>query len=378
MKIKLANRINAVEESKTARFIPLFDLLQKQGKKIINFAVGEPHYSTPQEVIDAVKTALDRGQTRYGPVAGLFELRKTLAELYKGYGPDNIIILNGSKHCLYAIFQVIINPLDEVIIPLPCWVSFAQQVKLAGGKPVFVKTINHQLDIPAIESAITSRTRAILINSPNNPTGAVYPAKDLAKIAKIAQANDLYIVSDEAYEHYIYDGKPHISIFSFREIQDKTIITKSFSKHFQMTGFRIGYVAANSEIVGAIIKFQSHCTGNVCTFAQHGALAALGLAKKITAAYLSDLAAKREIAFQLANNLFECIKPAGAFYLFPDIREHLTSGETSRNFATRLLEKTGVAVVPGDDFGIKGHIRISYAVSEPTLLQGFEKIKEVL
>ncbi len=378
MRIKLSNRINAVEESKTARFIPLFEQLQKQGQKIINFAVGEPNFPAPKAVIDAAKTALDMGQTRYGPVAGILELRSALAELYKGYGPDNIIILNGSKHCLYAIFQVIINPLDEVIIPVPCWVSFAQQVKLAGGKPVFVKTVNHQLDIPAMQSAITGKTRAILINSPNNPTGAVYPAKDLAKIAEIAKKNDLYVISDEAYEHYIYDGKSHTSIFSFKEIQDKTIITKSFSKHFQMTGFRIGYVAAHSELVDAIIKFQSHCTGNVCTFAQHGALAALDLAEEITAGYLSDLAAKRELAFQLVNNLFECIKPAGAFYLFPDIHKYLQPGETSREFAARLLEKTGVAVVPGDDFGLEGHIRISFAVPETTLLLGFKKIKEVL
>lgn len=376
--MKLSDRIQSVEESGTVRFTPLVQRLRREGREIIDFSIGEPEYETPHDVIESTKNALDAQKTGYGPVSGVPELRVALAKHHEGYDAENIIVSNGSKQSLYSIFQVLCDPADEVIIPRPFWTSFPQQVKLAGGIPVFADTKKYQLDCDAIEKAITRKTKAILINTPNNPTGVVYPKKELEKIARLSSEYDLYIVSDEAYTFFVYDGLESESIFTFKEIHDRVIITRSFSKSYSMTGFRIGYVAAPKEIVSAIAKHQSHSSGNVCTFAQHGALAALSLDQRMISQWRSDLERKRDIAFGYASELFDCIKPQGAFYLFPDVSKHLKNGKTSEDFAADLLEHAGVAVVPGEAFGMAGHIRISYAVSEDSLKKGFEKIKEVL
>jgi len=376
--MKLSDRINIVEESHTVQFTRLLQQLRQQGREVIDLAVGEPQLNTPIQVIESTKRALDEGMTRYGTVSGLHELKSGLAQQFDGYDDHNMIISNGSKQCLFSIFQVICNPSDEIIIPRPYWVSFPQQVIIAGGKPVFVDTCHHQLDCDAIERAISPRTRAILLNSPNNPTGAVYPAKELEKIAQMAFEYNLYIISDEAYGSFVYDGINAVSLFDYKMIRDRLITIRSFSKAYNMTGFRIGYMAASSEIVAAIGRLQSHLTGNVCTFAQHGALAALDMDKSIFAGWRNELEKKRDYAYHRANKLFDCIKPRGAFYLFPDVRQHLKNGMTAVDLAAHLLENYGVAVVPGEAFGVPGHIRISYAVSEDNLVSGFEKIAEAL
>ena len=376
--MKLSDRVNQIEASGTVHFTQLIQQLRGQGRDIIDLAVGEPPYDTPATVMDGTQQALDQGKTKYGPVAGLQELKSRLARQFDGYDAQNIIISNGSKQCLYAMFQDICNPSDEVIIPRPYWVSFPQQVKLAGGRPVFVDTCNHQLDCEKIERAITSKTCAILINSPNNPTGAVYPAEDLAGIAKIALERDLYLISDEAYSLFVYDKVKAASLFSFEEIRHLLIVTRSFSKNYGMTGFRIGYIAAPQEFIRAVGGLQSHMTGNVCTFAQYGALAALGMDDKELEEWRADMERKRDYAYQRVSELFDCVKPRGAFYLFPDITQHLKNGMTSAEFGGHLLENYGVAVVPGEVFGMGGHIRISYAVAEDRLVSGIDKIAEAL
>ena len=376
--MKLSDRIGQIEASGTVHFTQLIQQLRGQGRDIIDLAVGEPPCDTHAAVIAATRQALDAGKTKYSPVAGLPELKSGLARQFDGYDAYNIMISNGSKQCLYAMFQVICNPLDEVIRPRPYWVSYPQQVKLAGGRPVFVDTCNHQLDCGKIVRALTSKTRAILINSPNNPTGAVYPVEDLAGIAKIALERDLYLISDEAYSLFVYDGLKAASLFSFEDIRHRLIITRSFSKNYGMTGFRVGYIAAPHEFIRAVAGLQSHMTGNVCTFAQHGALAALGMDERELEEWRADMEAKRDYAYQQAAELFDCVKPRGAFYLFPDLRQHLKNDLTSVEFAGRLLENYGVAVVPGEVFGMGGHIRVSYAVSEDRLVSGFDKIAEAL
>ncbi|MCP4627886.1 MAG: pyridoxal phosphate-dependent aminotransferase [bacterium] len=376
--MRLSDRINQLEESGTVQFTLLLQQMRKEGKQVIDLAVGEPPFDTPENVLDATKQALDQGKTKYGPVAGLQELKSRLARQFQGYDEKNIIISNGSKQCLYMMFQAICDPLDEVIISRPYWVSFPQQVKLAGGRPVFADTRNHQLDIEMIEQAVTPKTRAILINSPNNPTGAVYPLHDLVKIAELALKHNLFVISDEAYSAYLYDGLRTESMFDFEEIRPQLIMTRSFSKCFNMTGFRIGYVAAPSEIIGALNKLQSHVTGNVCTFAQYGALAALEMKDSELVGWRDDLQGKRDFAFSKISRLFDCIRPQGAFYLFPDVSSHLGNGITSADLARRMLEETGVAVVPGEEFGMPGHIRISYAVSQDDLASGLKKITEAL
>ena len=376
--MRLSDRINSVEESQTVQFTRLLQQLRRQGRDVIDLAVGELYLNTPPPVIEATKRALDDGRTRYGIVSGIQELKSGLARQFEGYDDGNIIISNGSKQCLFSIFQVLCNPSDEVIIPRPYWVSFPQQVKIAGGIPVFVDTRNHQLDCEAIERAISTRTRAILINSPNNPTGAVYSGKELGKIARMAHEHDLYMIADEAYGVFVYDGMQAESLFDFKMIRDRLVVIRSFSKAYSMTGFRIGYMAAPSEIITAVGRLQSHLTGNVCTFAQYGALAALDMDESVFAGWRNELEKKRDYAYSRTKKLFQCPKPRGAFYLFPAVWQHLKEGMTAVDLAARLLENYGVAVVPGEAFGMPGHIRISYAVSDENLERGFKKIAEAL
>ncbi|AOY58756.1 pyridoxal phosphate-dependent aminotransferase [Desulfococcus multivorans] len=376
--MRLSRRIEAVEASRTVRFTALIERLRSGGRDIVNFAVGEPEFPTPDAIVAATQAALARGETRYGPVAGMARLRSAVAESFAGWGPENILIANGSKQILYGLFQVLLDPGDEVILPNPHWVSFSQQIRLAGACPVMVDTHRHQLDRRAIAAAVTPRTRAILVNSPNNPTGAVYPPQDLAWIADLARERDLWIIADEAYAFFVYDNLDHHSLFAYEAIRDRLIVVRSFSKSFSMTGFRVGYGAGPEPLIRALGKLQSHLTGNVCTFAQHGALAAMDLDPTVVQKWRGELAEKRDIAHEYAARLFTCVRPQGAFYLFPDISARLQKGETAEDFAAALLEKTGVAVVPGEAFGAQNHIRISYAVPKETLVEGFERMEKAL
>lgn len=376
--MKLSKRVQSIQGSKTARFIPLLEQMRQAGRSVISLAIGEPAVDTPPAVIEATVKALQQQKTRYSEMAGIKDLREALSTRFEDCGPENIVVLNGSKQALYAAFQALCNPGDQVIIPRPCWVSFPEQVRLAGGEPVFVPTVDHQLDIEAIGAAVNERTRAILINSPNNPTGAVYPRRDLERIAELAAAHDLYIVADEAYRFFVYDNLPCTSVYDLEAVRERLIVTRSFSKHYAMTGFRVGYAVAPKETADAMVRLHSHLTGNVCTFAQYGALAALDMDDQLLARGRTDLQRQRDLAFDRVRELFPCIRPQGAFYLFPDISDHLRKGENSSDFAARLLETAGVAVVPGEDFGLDGHMRICFAAPEEQLTEAFKRIREVL
>ena len=376
--MRLSKRIQAIEGSRTARFIPLMAELKQKGRQVISLAIGEPEFDTPDPVIDATKRALDRQATRYSEIPGLPALREALVDRFEGAAAQNIVVFNGSKQALYTIFQAICDPGDEVILPIPCWVSFTEQVKMAGGQPVPVPTRDHQLDVDAMEAAITDRTRAILINSPNNPTGAVYPRQDLERIARLAVQHDLILVADEAYDFFVYDGVPCVSLYDLDEVRDRVIVTRSFSKHYAMTGFRLGYAVAPTPVADAMIRLHSHTTGNVCTFAQYGALAALSMDDTLLVQRRTELQRKRDLAMEQIADLLPCARPQGAFYLFPDVSGHLNPGETSGDFAARILEQTGVAVVPGEDFGLDGYVRICFAAPETQLLEAFKRIREVL
>jgi aspartate aminotransferase len=373
-----SSRIAAISESETTRIFTLARQLRGQAKDIISLAVGEPDFKTPKTVIRATRQALEAQATRYGPVSGIDALRTRLSQEFRGYGPENIIITNGAKQALYTLFQIICNPADEVILPQPCWVSFTEQIKMAGGCPVPVATADHQIDPQTIEDAVTDKTRAILINTPNNPTGAVYSKKALAHVAAIAEKHDLYLISDEAYHVMTFDDHPHVRMFDVAANQDRVITVRSFSKHYNMTGFRLGYMAAHPSIIKAMAKLQSHISGNVCTFAQHGGLAALEMDQSVVEQHRLILENRRDIAYELTRSLFDCVKPQGAFYLFPDVTSHLKKNETSEDLALRLLDKTGVAVVPGEAFGAAGHIRLSFGANEADLRTAFERIKKEL
>lgn len=376
--MRLSNRIRDIQPSATVAFSAIIEQLRREGKEVIDLAVGEPEWETPTEIREATKKALDDKATRYGPANGLQDLRARLSERFEGYTAENIIVSNGSKQILFMVFQALCDPGDEVIIPSPYWVSFVHLVRMTGAKPIFVDTAGHQLDLKGIQKAINTKTKAILINSPNNPTGAVYPESDLKAVAQMAMANDLMIISDEAYSEFVYDGLPQTSLFDIKTIRDRLLLVKSFSKHFCMTGFRVGYLVASEKMVRAVAKIQSHLSGNVCTFAQYGALAAINIEDRYISKWRKELQEKKDITFAWANRLFRCIKPGGAFYLFPDVTTHLKNEETSAGFAVRLLKETGVAVVPGEAFGKAGHIRISYACSLKNLKSGFERIEKLL
>ena len=371
--MKLSDKIQAIAGSQTVAFTTLIQQYRHQGRKIVDLAVGEPQFDTPAPVIAATKNALDAQKTRYSPVNGIAELRAQLATQFSGYDIDNILITNGSKQALFMIFQVICDPEDEVIIPTPYWVSFIEQVKLAGGRPVPAATKDHRLNFEAIERAVTPRTKAILINSPNNPSGAVYPIADLQKIARLAEDHNLFVVADEAYNAFVYDGNVHASLFDIEPVRNRVIVTRSFSKSYSMTGFRIGYIAAPGQIIAALSKIQSHLSGNVCTFAQYGALAALSLDDHLLSDRQAELQQKRDIAYQTVSTLFDCIKPQGAFYLFPNVSAVLKKNETSQALAERILKQAGVAAC-----GMARYLRISFAVSDENLKHGLEQIAEVL
>jgi aspartate aminotransferase len=376
-----SDRLAKVSESRTTRIATLAQTLRQQGRDIISLAVGEPDFATPAPIIEATQRALDDQRTRYGPVPGEAALRERLAEAFApcGYDHNNILVTNGAKQALFSLFQVLCDPGDEVIIPRPCWVSFTEQIKLAGGCPVLVDTAaDFQLDPQRIAQAVTGRTRAILVNSPNNPTGAVYEKAALAETARVASERGLYLISDEAYHAFTYDGRSHQSALESAPDPQRVITVRSFSKHFNMTGFRLGYVAGGAKLIQSLARLQSHLTGNVCTFAQYGALAALQMDSSVVDKRRAILQKRRDMAYALARERFTCVRAAGAFYLFPDVRSHLRDGETSEDLAARLLNEAGVAVVPGEAFHGPGHIRISFGMSEADLQRAFEKIKEVL
>ena len=373
---QLSRRIRSVSASRTVQLSGAIDNLRRQGKDIINLGIGEPYEGPLPHIISATIHALQRGETRYGPVGGLPELRHAVARQFEGYDAHNILITNGSKQALYTALQVLCDPEDQVIIPRPCWVSFWEQIKLAGATPVLVDTVAHQLDCHAIEKAINDRTKAIIINSPNNPTGAVYPGEDLKKIAELARAHDLYLISDEAYEAFVYDGLTHCSFFDFPNIRDRLIVAKSFSKTHCMTGFRVGYAAAPGEIITAMARLQSHLTGNVCTFAQHGALAAAKNDPSHFDRWRNRLRKKRDITLEILKDL-PCPTPNGAFYVFPDVTRFLRKGESTESLAAEILRQVNVAVAPGEAFGGDGHIRICYAVEEEQLICGLERLAQV-
>ena len=373
----LSERIRRISASRTVQLTGVIENFRRQGRHIINLGIGEPDEPSSQAVVSRTVHALKGGQTRYGPVSGIQDLREAIAQKFDGYTAQNILVTNGGKQALYTALQVVCNPGDQVIIPRPCWVSFCEQIKLAGAVPVLVDTKAHQLDFEAIERAVNTRTKMIIINSPNNPTGAIYPGDVLRKIADLAIKNDLYLMSDEAYEAFVYDGWAYSSLFDFPHVRDRLVVAGSFSKTHCMTGFRIGYAAAPEEIITAMARLQSHLTGNVCTFVQHGALAAAEMDPSEFDRWRNKLQKKRDITLEILRDL-PCHIPRGAFYVFPDVNGFLREGESTEALATDILQRAGVAVAPGEAFGGEGHIRICYALAENELVRGLEKVVQVI
>jgi aspartate aminotransferase len=372
--IKFSKKAINCNESGTIKLTPVINKLRNEGKNIISFAVGEPDLDTPNEIKNETINAINNNKTRYSSVSGITELKNKIAEK-ENVNNNNIIITNGSKQGLFELFQILLDKDDEIIIPRPYWVSYEEQIKLANGNCIFSDTINHQLNINDIKSKITNKTKAIIINSCNNPTGAVYNLDDLNIIKKLSDEFGFFIIMDDAYEDLIYEGQKHNL-----KLDKNTILVKTFSKSFSMTGFRIGYIIANQEIIKTMNKLQSHITGNVNTFSQYGAIKCFDIYEQETKKRKELYQKRRDLAYNLCCEIFDCVKPQGAFYLFPDVSNKLNdkNGKTSFELTQNLLNKALVAVIPGEVFGVNNHLRISFACSDEDIIEGFRRIKEIL
>ncbi len=383
-KKKLINdRISSIAPSVTLGVTSRANAMKADGKKVYSFAAGEPDFDTPDHIKSAAVKALAEGKTKYAPVIGMPALRLAIAEKLVrengvSYEAGQVVVSDGAKHSLFNVFAAICRDGDEVIIPAPYWLSYPEMVNIAGGKPVVVQGKEgdgFKISPSDLKSAITEKTKAVVINSPSNPTGIVYSAEELEALANVAVEHGLYIVSDEIYEKIIYEGIQHVSIGSFsREIFDHTITVNGFSKAYSMTGWRLGYCAGPAEIIKAVGALQSHSTSGANTFAQYGALAALTGSQDCVVRMVEAFTERRAYLYDrlMAIDGITCVKPMGAFYMLPNVSSF---GLGSVVFAERLLESCGVAVVPGAPFGVDGHVRLSYACGMDTIKDGMDKFE---
>ncbi len=359
--------------------------LQAAGEDVCSFAAGEPDFDTPEHIKEACIAALKGGKTRYAPTPGIEPLRQAIADRYLAeYGlkaaPSQVIVSPGGKYSCYLGVLATCSPGDEVIIPAPFWVSYPEMVKLAGATPKFVladdKT-GFRLTPAMVEAAITPRTKLLILNSPSNPTGAVYSRQELDAIVAVAMKHNLYILSDEMYEHLVYDGARPTCIATFsKDVEARTITVAGFSKTYAMTGWRIGTTLAPAPIAKAMSELQSQMSSNVTTFAQFGALAALTEKAKTQAALSAMLVAfdrRRRLLHGELNKIpgVSCLLAEGAFYLFPNISRF---GLTDLDFCNRLLDTEKVAAVPGSAFGAEGYLRLSYATSDEIIQKGVARL----
>lgn len=359
--------------------------LKAAGVDVCGFAAGEPDFDTPQFIKDAAIAALQAGQTKYAPTPGIEPLRQAVAERYAteyGYkiAPAQVVVSPGGKFSCYLGILAVCSPGDEVIVPAPYWVSYPEMVKLAGATPKFALCDDRTAFklVPAqLEAAITPRTRLLILCSPSNPTGAVYTRAELAALAEVCVKHNLYVLSDEMYEHLIYDGGAPVNFAMLgAEVEKRTITVAGFSKTYAMTGWRLGTLVARPDIAKAVAELQSQMSSNATTFAQFGALAALKEKAKAAAALGEMKAAfdrRRKFLHAELNKIpgVTCLLAGGAFYLFPNISSF---GLKDADFCAQLLEKEKVAAVPGSSFGAEGYLRLSYATSDGVLKKGVERL----
>ncbi|WP_244834780.1 pyridoxal phosphate-dependent aminotransferase [Clostridium sp. BJN0001] len=393
--MQLSKKAENINPSITLAITAKANELKSSGVDVASFGAGEPDFNTPQNIIDAAVKAMNEGKTKYAPTGGIAELKKTICEKFKKdnnleYQQNQIIVSTGAKQCLADTFMAILNPKDEVLIPTPYWVSYPELVKLADGVPVIVNTSeanSFKYTLEDLEKSVSDKTKAILINSPNNPTGTVYSKDELQMIADFAKKHDLLIVADEIYEKLIYDEEKHISIASLNEDSYKrTIVINGVSKTYAMTGWRIGYAAADSKIIKLMTSIQSHMTSGANTIAQYAALAALNGPEDDLKRMVAEFDRRRRFMIDklLKLNEISIIKPNGAFYIMVNIKAYLNTKfkdyniNTSVDFAKVLLEEEKVAVVPGAGFGNDDYIRLSYAASMETIVKGIERISVFL
>lgn len=391
----IAQRVQHLGASVTLRISALAQEMRAAGVDVVDFSAGQPDFPTPDEVKEAGRRAIDENQTRYTANPGLIELRGAVAEAIgreqgMEYAAEQVLVSSGAKASLYYACMALLDPGDEMLVPVPYWVSYPEQVRLAQAEPVFVdcpESNRFKLRPEALEAAATSRTKALMLNYPSNPTGVGYSREELEPIAEFCVRRGLWVVADEIYSKLLFDGRSFTGIASLGpEIEKRTILIDGVSKTYSMTGWRIGWAAGPREIIGAMAKIQSHSTSNAATPSQWAALAALRSG--------GDEVARRAVAFQERRDEtlrllgevpgLHCVKPEGTFYAFPNVSAYLATGggdprmKSGADLAQYLLEEARVAVVPGDAFGADRHIRISFAVSLERVREGLERIAAAL
>ncbi|NLU35615.1 MAG: pyridoxal phosphate-dependent aminotransferase [Clostridiales bacterium] len=391
----LSRKNLSISESLTLAIDAKAKRMKAEGEDVIGFGAGEPDFPTPQFVLEAAKHALNNGMTRYTPSSGTLELREAICRKLKrdnniNYAPDEIIVSNGAKHSLYNVFQAILNPGDEVLIPQPYWLSYPEMVKMADGMPVFIETKEEnffKVSVEDLEQAITPKTKAIIINSPNNPNGCVYNEKELAEIAELAVKKEIFIVSDEIYEEMVYDDAEHISIASLNEdIKGFTLTVNGMSKAYAMTGWRIGYTAGPKEVIKIMNNIQSHSTSNPNSIAQYASTVALDAPKNEIKEMIQEFDKRRLYMVDKINSIpyLSCKRPKGAFYVMMNISKAIGKRwgnkeiNGSLSFADALLESKKVTVVPGIAFGADSYVRLSYAVSLDKIQKGLDRIHQFM
>ena len=392
--MKLAKRSN-IAPSLTMAMNTRAKQMRAQGLDVISFAAGEPDFHTPDHIKNAGKTAIDSDKTYYTPASGIVELKQqVMKKLGKEnglhYEMDQVSINSGAKHSVFNVLFVLVEEGDEVIVPAPYWVSYSEMVRICSATPVFVATTEEsgfKLTPDQLKKAVTPRTKVLLLNSPCNPTGAVYTQEELFALAKIIEDRDIIVISDEIYEKILYDNNEHCSIAQYSDkMKSKTVVINGMSKAYSMTGWRIGYAAGPKDVIGAVNKLQGHTAGNPTSISQWASVEGLDRGTSFVSDWVEEFAKRRNYIVTELNSIdgISCTTPGGAFYVFPNIQALLGRSiggqkiEGSVDFAYYLLEKGHIAVVPGQAFGAEGYIRISFATSMENIVEGIKRLKETL
>lgn len=382
--IRLAERVKSISPSLTLAITAKAKKMKRDGADVVSFGAGEPDFDTPQHIKSAAAAAIEGGFTKYTPASGIPELKEAIvAKLKKDnkltYASSSVCVSCGAKHSLYNIFQAICQEDDEIIIPSPYWLSYPEMVKMAGGTPIFIETDEggaFKLKIGDLKKAVTKKTKAIILNSPSNPTGAVYTREALEEIADIAVSKKIAIISDEIYERLIYDSVGHLSIAALGDkIKDLTLVVNGVSKSYSMTGWRIGYMAGRGDIIEAINKIQSHSTSNPSSISQKAALEAIQGDQGFVSHMREEFESRRNYIVKRLNGIkgLKAVMPQGAFYVFCNISQ---TGLDSVRLATTWLDELKVAVIPGKPFGSDRHVRFSFAIGTDEIKKGLDRIEE--
>lgn len=387
MKNVLAERVKTLTPSTTLAITAKAKALKAEGIDVIGLGAGEPDFNTPRNILDAAIDSMEKGLTKYTPAGGLPVLKQAIIDKLQrdnnlAYAPNEVMVGVGAKHVLYTLFQVLLNEGDEVIIPIPYWVSYPEQVKIAGGVPVYVEATaeqNYKMTPEQLRNAITAKTKAVIINSPSNPTGMIYSKEELTALAAVAVEKDILIVSDEIYEKLVYGGVKHFSIAQVSpEVKARTIVVNGVAKSHSMTGWRIGYGAGDAAIIKAMTDLASHSTSNATTTAQYAAVEAYNGSQDAVEEMRQAFEARLEKVFPQVEAIpgFSVIRPQGAFYLLPDVTEaaQKTGFASVDEFASALLTEANVAVIPGSGFGAPSTIRLSYATSLDLIEEAIRRI----